>query len=189
LQSSRDLSDRSGADGAVPLGKSDPAGALELEDAKGPGRSAKSSSLAGRPEIDAVMLSRPTSTMVPSKMLTTSMTWLRISGVARTLTSSSSRSTASLGSSSVIFRTSMSLNSCLVICSRGVESTSTTMVMRLSAGSSVGATARDSMLYARRANSDDTRARTPARFCTRTDRMWSLGCWLSAISCPSRRGR
>ncbi len=54
--------------------------------------------------------------------------------------------TASPGSSSVIFSTSMSLNSCLVICSRGVDSTCTTMVMRDRAGSSVGATASDSML-------------------------------------------
>ena len=49
-----------------------------------------------------------------------------------------------------------------------------------------GVLARVSSLFARRAKSPETRARTPARFCTSTDRMWSLG-W--AIRCPPRRGR
>jgi len=65
---------------------------------------------------------------------------------ARTVASSSSRSTAAAGSSSEILTTLMSLNSCLVICSMGADSASTTMVMRLNRSSSVGATANDSML-------------------------------------------
>jgi len=54
-----------------------------------------------------------------------------------------SRSTAPAGSSSEIFTTLMSLNSCLVTCSSGLDSTSTTIVMRLNRSSSVGATARE----------------------------------------------
>jgi len=69
----------------------------------------------------------------------------------------------------------MSLNNCLVICSSGAEATSTTMVMRDSASSSVGATARLKMLKPRRANSEATLARTPGRFCTSTDKMWCDG--------------
>ena len=69
------------------------------------------------------------------------MTWPRAAGSARTVSSMSSRSTASSGCSSVIFTTLMSLNSCLVICSSGFDSTSTTIVMRLKRSSSVGATA------------------------------------------------
>ncbi len=69
------------------------------------------------------------------------MTSPRAAGSARTVASTSSRSVASAGSSSEIFTTLMSLNSCLVICSNGVDSTSTTMVIRLKRSSSVGATA------------------------------------------------
>ena len=50
-------------------------------------------------------------------------------GRRRTVASSSSRSTEWRGSSSVILTTSISLNSCLTICSSGADSTSTTIVM------------------------------------------------------------
>ena len=79
----------------------------------------------------------------PSKTWTSSMIWPRVSGGAFTVTSSSSRSTASPGSSSLILTTLISLWSCLMICSSGADSTSTTMVMRLKRSSSVGATARE----------------------------------------------
>ena len=95
----------------------------------------------------------------------------RIPGAADTVTSSSSRSTDSRGSSSVIFTTWISLNSCLTICSSGADSTSTTIVIRLKRSSSVGATASEKMLKPRRANSPATRASTPGLFSTSTDRM------------------
>ena len=99
------------------------------------------------------------------------MTSLRLSGPAATVASSSSRSTASTGCSSVILTTLTSLNSCLVICSTEVSSTSITMVMRLNRSSSDGATASEMMLKPRRANSPLTRASTPERFSTSTERV------------------
>ncbi len=70
------------------------------------------------------------------------MTWERSAGPASTVASSSSRSTASAGASSEMATTLTSLSSCWTICSRGADSTSTTMVMRLNrSSSSVGATA------------------------------------------------
>ena len=74
------------------------------------------------------------------------MTWPRSVTSARTVSSSSSRSTDSAGLSSVTFTTLMSLNSCFTICSTEVCSASTTMVMRLKRSSSVGATASEKML-------------------------------------------
>ena len=50
------------------------------------------------------------------------------------------------GSRSRILMTLMSLSSCLVICSTGKRLASTVMVMRERSGSSVGLTARESML-------------------------------------------
>ncbi len=104
-------------------------------------RSSKSSSFEGGPARTTVTASVPTSMMRPSKTCTSSMTWPRPAPSALTVTIISSRSTASAGSSSLILTTLMSLKSCLVICSRGVDSTSTTIVMRLKRSSSVGATA------------------------------------------------
>ena len=74
------------------------------------------------------------------------MTWPRVSGPASTVASSSSRSRATAGSSSVIDTTGISLSSCLMIWSSGADSTSTTMVIRLNRSSSEGATARLKML-------------------------------------------
>ncbi len=74
------------------------------------------------------------------------MTWPRVSGPASTVASSSSRSRDTAGSSSVIETTGISLSSCLMIWSRGADSTSTTMVIRLKRSSSDGATARLKML-------------------------------------------
>ena len=71
---------------------------------------------------------------------------LKDSGVDFTVASRSSRSIESAGCSSLIFTTSMSLNSCLVICSSGADSASTTIVMREKRSSSVGATASEKML-------------------------------------------
>ena len=99
------------------------------------------------------------------------MIWPRISGAADTVASSSSRSTASPGSSSAIFTTLISLSSCLTICSSGADSTSTTIVIRLNRSSSVGATGKEKMLKPRRANSPDTRVSTPGLFSTSTVRM------------------
>src|SRR3954454_11275406 len=68
--------------------------------------------------------------------------------------------------------TSISLFSCLVICSSGWLAASTTIVMRERSGFSVGPTARDSMLNPRRLNSAETRASTPDLFSTSTDSVW-----------------
>ena len=74
----------------------------------------------------------------------------RASGVAFTVTSMSSRSTASSGGSSTILITGISLLSCFVTCSSGAESASTTIVIRLKRSSSVGLTASETMLKPRR---------------------------------------
>ena len=64
-----------------------------------------------------------------------------------------------------------SLSSCLVICSTGKRLVSTVIVMRERSGSSVGLTARESMLKPRRVNRPATRDRTPGLFSTRTERV------------------
>ena len=70
------------------------------------------------------------------------MTCERSVGPTATVTRTSSRSTASLGESSPMETTLTSLSSCMITCSRGADSTSTTIVMRLKcSSSSVGATA------------------------------------------------
>jgi hypothetical protein len=61
---------------------------------------------------------------------TVSNTPRRVASSARTLTSSSSRTTALSLSSSTILRTLISLFSCLVTCSRTASSTRTTTVIR-----------------------------------------------------------
>src|SRR5206468_12825407 len=96
----------------------------------------------------------------------------RVVRSALTFTSSSSRCTLALGSSSTIFSTLTSLFSCFVTCSSGSPSTSTTIVMRLTDGDSVGPTASEEMLKPRRLNSDATRARTPGLSSTSTERVW-----------------
>src|SRR5664280_2385516 len=62
-----------------------------------------------------------------------------------------------------------SLLSCLVTCSSGNSSTSTTTVILDTSECSVGPTAREWMLNPRRANSPETRVSTPGRFSTSTD--------------------
>src|SRR4029453_13074721 len=96
----------------------------------------------------------------------------RASAVAFTVTSMSSRSTASDGDSSTILITGISLLSCFVTCSSGADAASTTIVMRENRSSSVGLTASDTMLNPRRANMPDTRESTPNLFSTSTLRMW-----------------
>src|SRR5699024_825141 len=103
------------------------------------------------------------------KSSTTWRTAVRDSSSARTLTSSSSRSTVFPGSSSTILRTLISLLSCFVTCSRGSSAASTTTVIRETSSRSVGPTASEWMLNARRANSAVTLVRTPGLFSTRTD--------------------
>ena len=139
----------------------------------GSSSSSKSSSLSGWPSRLTVSASAPTARILASKIVDQLDDLAAVSrAAARTVASSSSRSTERRGSSSEILTTSMSLNSCLVICSSGVDSTSTTIVMRLKPSSSAGATASEKMLKPRRANSPATRASTPGRFWTSTDRMW-----------------
>src|SRR5690606_15216512 len=78
-----------------------------------------------------------------------------------------SRCTEAAGSSSTILMTLTSLFSCLVTCSSGSRSTSTTTVIREMPGTSVTPTARDSMLKPRRAKSPATRVSRPGLFSTR----------------------
>src|SRR3954470_7241256 len=73
--------------------------------------------------------------------------------------------------------TSISLFSCLVICSSGWLAASTTIVMRERWGFSVGPRARYSLLNPRRLNSAETRARTPDLFSTRTESVWRVMVW------------
>src|SRR5699024_8724764 len=68
--------------------------------------------------------------------------------------------------------TMTSLLSCLVTCSRASPWASTTTVIRDRPSTSDGPTVSDSMLNARRANSPETRLRTPGTSWTNTDRVW-----------------
>src|SRR3954466_9820517 len=126
-------------------------------------------SLSGVPVASRVTVSTLTSITRARNSSAVCSTWCRSASGARTLTSSSSRWTAAPPSSSTILITSISLFSCLVICSSGWDSASATIVIRDRSGFSVGPTARDSMLNPRRLNSAETRARTPDLFSTRTD--------------------
>ena len=102
-------------------------------------------------------------------MFTSSAISARLSAGVLTEINNISLTTLSLGDSSRMSSTLISLVSCFTICSIGVSSASTTMVMRDRWASSVGATASETMLYPRREISEVTRARTPNLFSTRTD--------------------
>src|SRR4051794_11102174 len=112
-----------------------------------------------------------TSTTFARNICTISSTWLRVPASARTLMSITWRCTADCGSSSTTLSTSTSLLSCLVTCSSGRSSTSTTTVIRDTSRYSVSPTASESMLKPRRENRAAIRARTPGLFSTRTDRV------------------
>src|ERR1700743_2993759 len=110
-----------------------------------------------------------TSITLPRNRFTASMTWLRDPASARTLINASSRDTELWSSCSMILITLMSLLSCLVICSSGVLSAETTIVIRDMSFCSVAPTASDSMLNPRRENSAAMRASTPGLSSTSTD--------------------
>src|SRR3954449_9042311 len=137
------------------------------------GSSTRSSaaSLSTLPVASTVTASGETSTTLARNSCTVSSTCERVCRSARTLTSISSRCTDACGSSSTTLITSTSLFSCLVTCSSGRSSTSTTTVIREMSSCSVGPTARESMLKPRRENSPAMRARTPGLSSTRTDRV------------------
>src|SRR5690625_3209583 len=118
-----------------------------------------------------VTASGVTSTTWARKSSTTCSTAVRETSSAFTLTSNSSRCTEFSGASSTILITLTNLFSCLVTCSRALDSTSTTTVIREISSCSVGPTAREWMLNARRANSAATRVRTPGLFSTSTERV------------------
>src|SRR6478752_48151 len=153
---------------------------------KGASRSEIASSLLGAPATWMVIDSKPTSSILASKIAASSVICERRSGVAFTVTSMSSRSTASSGCSSAIFSTGINLLSCLVICSSGADSASTTIVIRLKRSSSVGLTANDTMLNPRRANRPATRESTPNLFSTSTLRMWCCATLMVDSVPPSR---
>src|SRR4051794_37254594 len=132
----------------------------------------RAASLSAVPVASMVTASVATSTTFARNSWTVSSTWDRVVRSALTFTSSSSRCTLAAGSSSTIFSTLTSLLSCLVTCSSGRPSTSTTMVIRLTDGDSVGPTASEEMLKPRRLNSDATRASTPGLSSTSTESVW-----------------
>src|SRR5690625_901138 len=134
----------------------------------------RASNLSDDPVASMVTASVATSTTFARKSSAVWRTWGRVSGVVRTFTNNSSRCTDWSGSSSTILSTLTSLFSCLVTCSRGESSTSTTTVMRETPTTSVGPTASDSMLKARRENSVEIRASTPGLSSTRTERVCLL---------------
>ena len=132
---------------AVEFGQRDPTGALELHDAISGQQFFKIVELVGMPiEADGDRLDADGEDLALEDVGQLDDLAALFSADARTVASSSSRSTDWRGSSSLILTTSISLNSCLVICSSGADSTSTTMVMRLKPSSSAGATASEKML-------------------------------------------
>src|SRR5215469_15389298 len=144
----------------------------------------RASSLSRFPVASTVTASCATSTTLARKSATVSSTRDRLSASARTLTSRSSRWTDTDGSSSTIFRTLISLLSCLVTCSSGWSAQLTTIVIREISSCSVGPTASESMLKPRRENRPAARTSTPGLFSTSTDSV----CLLAAGSCSRRRG-
>src|ERR1700758_5635002 len=133
------------------------------------------SSLPRSPVASMVSDSGDTSITLPRNRFTASMTWLRDPASARTLISASSRDTEVWSSCSMILITLMSLLSCLVICSSGVLSAETTIVIRDMSFCSVAPTASDSMLNPRRENNAATRASTPGLSLTSTDNVCVFG--------------
>ena len=79
--------------------------------------------------------------------------------------------------------TSISLLSCLVICSTIWSSPRVTIVMREALGSCVSATVRLSMLKPRPEKRPATRARTPNLFSTRTE----IVCFVVIVATPQMR--
>src|ERR1700677_1254151 len=128
------------------------------------------SSLPRSPVASMVSDSGDTSITLARNRFTASITWLRVPASARTLISANSRDTDLSSSCSMILMTLMRLLSCLVICSSGVSSAETTMVIRAMSFCSVAPTASDSMLNPRRENSAATRASTPGLSSTSTDK-------------------
>src|SRR3954449_4694945 len=130
----------------------------------------KDSILSVVPVISTMIERRVTSTMRPRKMSVSCRTSARWTPSTATLKSASSRATVSPGSRSRIFRTLISLCSCLVTWSIGCSAPSTVSVTRDTFSSSVGPTVSVSMLNPRRANKPAMRVSTPGLFSTRIDR-------------------
>src|SRR3954470_16391948 len=148
---------------------------------KGRRSASKDSILSVVPVISTMIERRVTSTMRPRKMSVSCRTSARWTPSAATVKSASSRVTVSAGSRSRIFRTLMSLCSCLVTWSIGCSAPSTVSVTREMCSSSVGPTVSVSMLNPRRANRPAMRVSTPGLFstrivrtCLRPDRIWPL---------------
>src|SRR5947209_9975407 len=129
------------------------------------------SSLPRSPVASIVSDSGDTSITLPRNKFTASITWLRVPASARTLIIANSRDTELSSFCSMILMTLISLLSCLVICSSGVLSAETTMVIRDMSFCSVAPTASDSMLNPRRENNAATRASTPGLSSTSTERV------------------
>ena len=94
--------------------------------------------------------------------------------VARTRSRTISRATAGASVRSVACRTLTSLFICLMTCERSCGSTSTTMLMRESVGSSVLATVRLSMLKPRAVSTPVTRINAPGLFSTSREMICSI---------------
>src|SRR5579883_734761 len=128
-----------------------------------------------RPVTSRVMVFSVRATSLTRNTLQISMISMRVVGVALTLMRASSRSTVLKFVTSLTLMTSISLLSCLMICSRTSGSPSTTMIMRETVGCSVTPTARLWMLYPLRRNSPATFIRTPGVLSTRTEMVCLMG--------------
>src|SRR5690625_4220932 len=139
---------------------------------KGSSTSSSASSFCAEPVASTVTASVDTSTTLARNSSTAWTTDARVDASERTLTRMWSRWEDCSGCSSTILMTLTSLLSCLATCSRASPWASTTTVIRDRPSTSDGPTVSDSMLNARRANSPETRLRTPGTSWTNTDRVW-----------------
>ena len=155
----------------------DLAGARHLLDAVGRKHPIIASTLPSSPVTSTMTERSLMSTILARKMSTICMISARLEGSAVTLINASSRATMSSSVRSLTLSTSTSLWSCLVICSSSRRSpVDDHGHARDAAGLRVVPTARLSMLKPRRVKSAATRARTPAWFSTRIERV----CFTSA---------
>src|SRR6266567_1943600 len=126
------------------------------------------STLAGAPVASMVYDLGVTSMIFARKISTIRSTSARFPSSAVTLISAISRSMALSSVKSITLITSISLFSCLVICSSICSSPRVTMVIRDRVSSLVGATDRESILKPRPEKSPATRESTPNSFSTST---------------------
>src|SRR5208283_1937132 len=121
----------------------------------------------------------------PPKISASFNTAVRASCAMRMRTRTSSRTTAGDSVRSVACSTFSRRFICLITCWRSAGSTSTTMVMRESSGSSVRATVRLSMLYPRWVSRPVTRISAPGLFSSSTE----ITCSMTSLLFGGHRNR